>query len=139
MYVQVTPWYPLTYRPNVEIRTYLYVQYSTALYVRTVQYSAYCTYVRTPCKSWLAVREPSAPISQIAGLATPPTPLPPPPMEFNGFLDIPRKAVALGNSERFREFSRRFHRNSLHLEVCRIRLNFSRIRHILISGCAGFD
>ena len=43
MYVQVTPWWPLTYRPNVEIRTYLYVQY-----VQPVQYStAQCvrTYV----------------------------------------------------------------------------------------------
>ncbi len=26
LYVQVTPWWPLTYRANVAIRTYLYVQ-----------------------------------------------------------------------------------------------------------------
>ena len=40
LYVQVTPWWPLTYRANVEIRTYLYVQY-----VQPVQYSTvlYCT------------------------------------------------------------------------------------------------
>ena len=41
------------------------------------------------------------------------------------FREIPRKAMALGNSERFREFSRNFHGKSLHFEVGRIHLNFS--------------
>ena len=43
LYVQVTPWWPLTYRPNVEIRTYLYVQYVQPVQYSTVLYCTGCT------------------------------------------------------------------------------------------------
>ena len=61
-------------------------------------------------------------------------------MEFNGFLDIPRKAMALGETAPERDISQRNQRKSMHFEVCPIEPNFGSIRHTPIwsrSGPAG--